>query len=120
MKVKEKNLPVKKYIVGKNKETVEVSKMELDHLSATLRRFDTFVLENVPLGHENKSMPKIFNEGRGISTLFLDSRVNLSANEDKIEGKKVMPSVYAFKGKAKNKLLLKFTNHIFDYTILLN
>ena len=65
-------------------------------------------------------MPKHFNEGRGLSSLFLDSKSSLSANTDKIEGKKVLPTVYVFKGKTKHKNLLRFTNKIFNYTILLN
>ena len=44
------NLPVKKYIIGKNKDTEEVSKLEDGFITATLRRYDTYVLDNIPLG----------------------------------------------------------------------
>jgi hypothetical protein len=44
------NLPVKKYIIGKNKDTEEVSKLEDGFIAATLRRYDTYVLDNIPLG----------------------------------------------------------------------
>jgi hypothetical protein len=50
MKVNPKNLPVKKYIIGKNKDIEEVSKLEEGFITATLRRFDTYALDNIPLG----------------------------------------------------------------------
>jgi len=50
LKIHPKNLPVKKYVIGKNKDTEEVSKLEDGFISATLRRYDTYVLDNIPLG----------------------------------------------------------------------
>lgn len=58
LKVLPKKLPVKQFIIGKSISHEEIDRMENEDFNLTLRVFKTYILENLPLGTENKSMGK--------------------------------------------------------------
>lgn len=74
----------------------------------TLRQCKTYILENVPLGDENKSMGKHFGysyDVKGIANLFIDYRSSYHYKPD--EKVEVRPTVYILKGYTKKKLLIR-------------
>ena len=73
--VSEKKLPVRPFIIGKTTAVEETDRLENSDFEFELSKVSTYVMENLPLGLENKSITSDFTyDIRGKANLFVDYR----------------------------------------------
>lgn len=115
----DKKLPVRPFIIGKTTAIEETDKLENSDFEIELRKISTYVLENLPLGLDNKSITNDFTyDVRGKANLFVDYRSKYNYKPEEIVESR--PVLYQLKGNTKVKLEIKLKDENNNFSFVLS